>query len=388
MPRPPVFDIDPAAFHADPYPALAEMQRIGPSVSVPQLGAILVTRRDAVYTYEKQVDVFSSHQPAGLMTRLMGENMMRKDGAAHLRERRMILPAVSPRAIASHWRADFQNAVTRALNRLEGRTDFDLVAEFAMEVSAEALKTVTGLTHMDWREMDRVSRGMIAGCANYLGDPDVEAECHACTASIDRHIDAIIDEAPQREAPSLLSVMLRAGLDDAQARRNVKLAISGGQNEPRKAIAGTAWALLTHPDQRALIASGACTFGDAFEEYLRWMSPIGMSPRRIAQDAEIDGTVFKAEGRVFLMFGAANRDPAHFARPEAFDMTQDRGAALPFGAGPHFCAGAAISRTLIGEIALPRLFERFPQLQTAGPTRIEGWAFRGPVQAPVQLGTG
>ena len=60
------------------------------------------------------------------------------------------------------------------LDRIAGQADIDVVNDFAMPVSAEALKSVTGLTNMDWREMDRVSQGMIDGCANYTGDPTVE----------------------------------------------------------------------------------------------------------------------------------------------------------------------------------------------------------------------
>ena len=81
---------------------------------------------------------------------------------------------------------------------------------------------------------------------------------------------------------SLLSVQLQAGLAEEQYRANVKLAISGGQNEVRDVISGVVWALLTHPDQMALIKKGEASWLDAFEEYSRWNSPIGMSPRQVA----------------------------------------------------------------------------------------------------------
>lgn len=80
---PPVYEVDPTVFWADPYPDLARMRAEAPIARVPQLGSILITTRDLINSCEKQIDVFSSHQPRGLMTVLMGENMMRKDGAAH-----------------------------------------------------------------------------------------------------------------------------------------------------------------------------------------------------------------------------------------------------------------------------------------------------------------
>ena len=99
--------------------------------------------------------------------------------------------------------------------------------------------------------MDAWSQAMIDGIANYGGDPAIEARCHDATAKIDQAIDErlpIVREKPDR---SLLSVMLEADMPMDSLRANIKLAISGGQNEPRDAIAGAAWALLTHPDQLA-----------------------------------------------------------------------------------------------------------------------------------------
>lgn len=384
MSNAPVFNIDPKSFWQDPYPDLARMRAETPICYVPQLGATLITRRDAIFVNEKKIDVFSSDQPEGLMTLLMGQNMMRKDGAAHMAERKAIFPTVSPKTVAKVWKAQFKTATAAILDRLEPRVECDLVRDYAMPVSAEALKAITGLTNMDTDEMDRVSQGMIDGCANYTGDPKVEANCHDCTASIDRHIDAMIPILDAEPDMSLLSVQRQAGLSDEQVRANVKLAISGGQNEPRDAIAGCAWALLAHPDALARVRAGEIAWGHAFEEYARWISPIGMSPRRVAQRYELDGVTFEPEDRVFLMFGSGNRDEAVFEHPDRFDLDQDISAAISFGAGPHFCAGAWASRALIGEVALPMLFDRLPNLALDGEPRFGGWAFRGPLSAPVR----
>jgi len=383
MARPPVFEIDPPAFHADPYPALADMRRSAPICFVPQLGATLFTRRDDIFTQEKRIETFSSDQPGGLMTQLMGANMMRKDGAAHAMERKATFPAFSPRTVRDHWLAAFRAATTRILDDLSPKGTADLVADYAMPVAGEALKAITGLTNMTWREIDRTSQGMIDGISNYAGDARTEAHCRDCTASIDRHIDARIVEMNERSDMSLLSVQLQAGLPMESLRANIKLAISGGQNEPRDAIAGAAWAVLSHPDQKALIESGTASWRQVFEEYARWISPIGMSPRRVARADSVGGVEFEPEDRVFFMFGSGNRDETVFERPGDFDIRRDTSAALSFGAGPHFCAGAAASRALIADIALPMLFERLPGLRLAGDVTFAGWAFRGPLAVPV-----
>ena len=155
--------------------------------------------------------------------------------------------------------------------------------------------------------------------------------------------------------------MLRAGLPEASVRANIKLSISGGQNEPRDAIAGAVWALLAHPDQLARVLRGDVPWRRVFDEYVRWISPIAMSPRRVAQRYTVDGVTLEPEDRVFFMFGSANRDEAFFDDPDRFDLGRtDSSAHIAFGAGPHYCAGAAASKALIAEVALPACSTALP----------------------------
>ncbi|HYM30373.1 MAG TPA: cytochrome P450 [Candidatus Cybelea sp.] len=336
----PVVDVDVSAFWRDPYPKLAWLRAHAHIAFVPQLGSTLFTRRDDIYACEKQIDVFSSDQPGGLMNRLMGHNMMRKDGEAHQAERKVIFPAISPKAVKSEWLAVFQGHAARVLDALQPAGRADLCRDFALPFSAECLKSLTGLTNMRFQDMDAWSQGMIDGIANYTGDPTVEARCHAATAGIDAAIDDMIPVVSKKPDLSLLGVMLRSGMPEASVRANIKLAISGGQNEPRDAIAGTIWALLAHPRQLALAQAGGVSWLQVFEEYARWISPIGMSPRRIAKPWTYKGIAFAPEDRIFFMFGSANRDETHFARADAFDVTRDVSKSIAFGAGPHFCAGA------------------------------------------------
>ncbi len=382
----PTFDIDVDTFWADPYPALARMRADAPIAFVPQLGATLLTRRDDIASMEKRVDVLSSDQPGGLMNRLMGQNMMRKDGAAHTAERSIYYPAIAPAAVAAHWRSLFQAHADRILGSLGGAGATDLITAFALPLSAECLKSMTGLVNVRYEDMDGWSQAMIDGIANYTGDPSVEARCNVATAAIDAAIDDMLPFLRATPNPSLLSVMLEAGMPERQVRANVKLTISGGQNEPRKAIAGTIWALLSHPDQLDRVRRGEATWMQAFDEFTRWVSPIGMSPRRVAKPWTIDGVDLEPEDRVFLMFGSANRDEAHFADADRFDITRNTAKAVVFGAGPHFCAGAAAARAMVGDVAVPSAFARLEGLRLDGDVRIGGWAFRGLLTMPVAWG--
>src|SRR6266403_745856 len=370
---------------ADPYPALARMRKEAPIAFVPQLGSTVFTRRDDIFTQEKRINVFSSHQPAGLMNVLMGHNMMRKDGEAHMSERAAMFPAVSPRTVKATWSRQFQAHADRILDEVLPLGRADLCKAVAPPLSAECLKDITGLTNMRFQDMDAWSQAMIDGIANYTGNKEVEARCHAATAGIDAAIDDMIPVVSKRPNTSILSVLLAAGQPIESIRANVKLAISGGQNEPRDAISGAVWALLTHPDQLELVRDGKAKWIDAFEEYARWIAPIGMSPRRVAKSWHYAGIDFEPEDRVFFMFGSANRDEACFGDPDRFDITRDTAKSIAYGAGPHYCAGAFASRARVADVALPSLFSRLKglRLDASKPVRIGGWAFRGLLNLPV-----
>lgn len=383
MAAPPIIQVNPQKFWQDPYPVLAEMRATSPICFVPELNAVLFTRRDDISECEKNIEVFSSSQPEGLMTKLMGENMMRKDGEAHFTERKQIFPAVSPKTVRDHWKEKFAEHVSRILEEIKPRGECNLVHEFAMPVSAEAMKTMTGITQIKAEELDKASQAMIDGCSNYTGDPEIEAHCNEMTAFLDKSIDERVEELKSNPDMSILGVLLQTDQPMSSIRANIKLTISGGQNEPRDAIAGCTWALLTNREQLALINDGQASWLQAFEEYARWISPIGMSPRQIAKDYRYYGIDLELGQRIFFMFSSGNRDEAIFDQPDGFNITRDTSKSISFGAGPHFCAGAAASRTLIAEVALPMLFEALPNLQLKEDVKFGGWAFRGPLNMNV-----
>ena len=385
MAAPPRFDIDLAAAQRDPYPIYRELQARAPIAYVPSLDAIVMTRHADISACERKIKVFSSHQPGGLMNQLMGQNLMRKDGREHRTERNVIYPTVSRETVVDTWRHRFQAEADRLLDGIADKGRADLVKDFALPLSGEALKAITGLENITYSEMDAWSQAMMDGIANYAGDPEIEARCHDATAKIEAAIDEMTPQLEGAPNMSMLSMLLRSELPVESLRANIKLAISGGQNEPRDAIAGTAWALLTHPDQLARVVIGEVPWRQVFEEYARWISPIGMSPRRCAQPFQRNGVDIAPEQRVFFLFGAANRDPEVFDAPNNFDIGRDTSKSIAFGAGPHFCAGAWASRALIADVALPTLFRRLPGLQLASDqaTQFIGWVFRGPESVPV-----
>ena len=110
-------------FSQDPYPTLSKLRKKAPISFVPQLGAILLSKHGDIFVCEKNISVFSSVQPDGLMTRLMGQNMMRKDGEEHKKERHIIFPTTSPKTTQNVWKQKFVNHTKKILDNLSGQQE-------------------------------------------------------------------------------------------------------------------------------------------------------------------------------------------------------------------------------------------------------------------------
>jgi cytochrome P450 len=143
--------------------------------------------------------------------------------------------------------------------------------------------------------------------------------------------------------------------------------------------------LLSRPDVTAALPGNEELALDCVHEILRCESPVQFLTRAAPEDVELAGVPVPKDGVVLLLIGAANRDPSRFSDPDTFEPGREKLISLGFGAGPHYCVGAAVSRAE-GRIALPRLFERFPKLALAGQPVGTGSLFlRGMQSVPVTL---
>lgn len=169
-------------------------------------------------------------------------------------------------------------------------------------------------------------------------------------------------------------------------RANIKLAISGGINEPQHTVTNGVWALSSHPDQLDLVRERPSGFLDAFDEVVRVYPPIHLTVKKsVAHDIELGGVRVPGGSSVISFFYAGNRDPEQFENPTVFDVTRERRPGLTFGIGAHGCAGAHIAKAAVGGAAWPMLYERLGGLRAIDPEahQQEGWVFRRLPELPV-----
>ncbi len=165
--------------------------------------------------------------------------------------------------------------------------------------------------------------------------------------------------------------------------------LAAGYESTASQIVNFTYALLTHPDQLALLRSRPELMPGAVEELMRWVPLLAVAdvlPRYALEDVELSGGTVPAGDPVLLAKHAANRDPRRYDEPDRLDITREAQGELGFGHGAHHCLGAPLARMDI-QTALTALLERFPGLRLAVPEADLQWksgmAIRGPVALPI-----
>jgi cytochrome P450 len=122
------------------------------------------------------------------------------------------------------------------------------------------------------------------------------------------------------------------------------LMVIAGNETTRNSISGGMLALCENPAEKQKLVEDPSRIPVGVEEILRWVSPVNHMRRTATRDTEIRGTKISKGDKIVLWYGAANRDPEIFDRPQIFDVTRDPNPHVAFGIGEHFCLGARLAR--------------------------------------------
>jgi hypothetical protein len=372
----------------DPYPIFRRLREIAPAVFVEAAKLTLVTRFDDITRIERDPATYSADNPASLVNKVMGPTFMRKDGAEHAIGRKAIEPSFRPATIREHWAPKFTTISERLIDSLHDIGGADLFTALAAPMASLTLMEMIGFEPMPWQRLAEWSQALIDGAGNYADDAGIEGKAMQAGADVDAAIEAVLDHHRSNPNPSILSSMVNADPPTPiePIRANIKVIIGGGLNEPRDAILTLVLGLLENPAQKASVLARPELWPAALEEAVRWISPIGMYPRRVTRSVDLSGVTLPENLQIGLCVGAANRDEPRFPDPDRFDVSRPKQSHLAFGAGPHFCAGTWVSRLTVGKIVAPMLFERLRNLRLRddAPPVVRGWVFRGPVSLPVR----
>ncbi len=238
----------------------------------------------------------------------------------------------------------------------------DLVRTFALPVPSLVICELLGVPYASHEDFQRWTHTMISAESSPEESTAAEAALTAFLADI---------VAAKRAEPTddvLSGVIAAGGLTDEEALGIAQLLLVAGHETTSGMLSLGTLALLSHPEQLALLRDNPALVDGAVEELLRYLgiAQFDVGVRAATEDVMLGGRLIRAGESVSLSFAAANRDPAVFEDPDTLDITRPPGGHVAFGHGAHACLGQQLARVEL-RIAFPALLRRFPGLRLAVP---------------------
>jgi len=297
-------------------------------------------------------------------------NMM--DDPRHHRIRRLVTPAVSPRALA-RFESELRARTAAILDAAAaGRCDF--LVDVAVELPLQAIAILMGVPEADRHDL-------LAWTSATLTYDDRELGAHSArsqeaAAAMAAYGTDLLGRKRREGGTDILATVTGAVVEgddgatgplaEAELLMFFHLLVAAGSETTRNAIAlGTA-ALAERPEQWDLLRRHPETVPGAVEEILRWSSPTLYNRRTATAPVELGGRAIAAGDKVTLWWASANRDEAVFDDPFRFDATRTPNPHLAFGHRAHFCLGATLARMEI-RVMLEGMLERFEAVTLEGP---------------------
>src|ERR1700722_19190174 len=359
-------------FYADPYPTYAALREFEPVKRMPN-GSWFLTRYDDLVTAYKSTKLFSSDKKrefapkygASLLYEHHTTSLVFNDPPAHTRVRRLIMGALSPRAIAE-MEGDLIRLVDGLLDRLAAKGKFDLIGDFATAIPIEVIGNLLDVPHEE-REPLRDWSLAILGALEPVISPEIFARGNTAVKEFLSYLEVLVErrrEKPGNPDRDVLTRLIQGEdngerLTEKELLHNCIFLLNAGHETTTNLIGNGLVALTAHPAQKKRLIENPAMIKTAVEEILRFESSNQLGNRMTTEPVELGGITLAAGTPVTLCIGAANRDPKQFSDPENLDIGRTPNRHLAFATGAHQCAGMALAR-LEGAIAISRFLARFP----------------------------
>jgi cytochrome P450 len=355
---------EPAAFYRR---LLAE----APVWRIPGSAIVVVSSFAAVSEVVTRTDDFSSNLRALLYRGPRGmpellpfdvgiQSLATADPPTHTAHRRTVFPELVARRMAA-LRPEIEALARAHVSRALAKRGFEVMNELANPIP---IRIVSGLIGFSSADPDRLLAAAFDSTDMIAATRSLE-EIHAAmarTAEVMGWISDQLQHAADHGADGILGVMGTAVADgslefgDGLAILHTLLSAGG---ESTTSLLGNAIHLLAlDQDLQARLRAQPALVEPFIEEALRLESPFRHHLRHVPRATELRGVEIDAGSTMLLMWGAANRDPAEYDRPD--EVVLDRPTPkhhLAFGRGIHFCVGAPLAR-LEAQVVLTELLAR------------------------------
>ena len=388
----PEIDLDPfsMAFFDDPYPGHGAVREAGPVVRLPAIGSFGVGRHAEVQRMLLDWEVFVSSRGVGIRDYvvhppLRGPSMiLETDPPLHTTRRAVLNKALAP-GVVRGLRPVFEAAAATLVERLLGRGEIDGIVDIAEAYPLGVFPDALG--------MPPEGRENLLPFGNFVFNsmgPD-NALLQASLAELPPLAEwATRQSQRDRLRPGSIGMLIHEAADAGEISHDeapllVRALLSAGVDTTVNGLGAALFNLARHPGEWAKLHADPGLARGAFEEAVRFESPVQTFFRTTSRQTELGGVELPEGSKVLMFLAAANRDPRKFADPERFDITRNAAGHVGFGAGIHMCVGQVLAR-LEGEAMLAALARRVRLVEMTGaPVRRYNNTLRGLKALPLRL---
>jgi 4-methoxybenzoate monooxygenase (O-demethylating) len=385
-------DLDPFSrdFLSDPYPGFTQMLDAGPVVWLSAYSMLGVARYEQVRKVLSDWETFSSARGVGMADFVrhgrfrLPSIILEVDPPHHTRARAALGKALS-QPVMRRLRESFTAAAEEMVERLVTRGAFDGVADLARAYPLLVFPPALGM------RPDHVDLLLPYGDLVFNSFGPANDLFQAAAPLAKQAFPIIEDEALRKNlSPDGFGCILYQCADsgdvtEEEAHKLVRSLLTAGVDTTVNAIGAALHALARFPDQYAKLHAHPELARAAFEEALRFESPVQTFFRTAAKPAELDGVQIEEGAKMLMFLGAANRDPRKWDNPDAFDIERNASGHVALGAGIHLCVGRLLAR-LEGEVVLAALAKRVKRLWIDGePKRQLNNTLRGLASLPLRV---
>jgi cytochrome P450 len=386
-------------FYADPYPTYRALREHEPVKRLPN-GSYFLTRYDDLVGAYKSTRIFSSDKKKEFLPKYGDSplyehhttSLVFNDPPAHSRVRRLIMGALSPRAIAG-MEPDLIVLVERLLDTIAAKGEVDLIGDFAAAIPIEVIGNLLDVPQAEREPLRGWSLAILGALEPVIG-PEAFARGNTAVKDFLGYLETLVKRRrakpgnPERDVLTRLIQGENDGerLTEKELLHNCIFLLNAGHETTTNLIGNGLVALSANPAQKTRLIEHPDIIKTAVEEILRFESSNQLGNRMTTEPVELGGVMLAAGTPVTLCIGAANRDPKQFVDPENLDIGRTPNRHLAFGTGAHQCAGMALAR-LEGAIAISQFLARFPHYALNGlPLRGGRVRFRGFLSVPCAVG--
>lgn len=374
-------------FLANPYPAYETLRSLGPVFRIERYDVWAMAGYAEVESALKDWKTFISGEGvglAGMNPALPKPLTLQIDPPEHDKGRRVLSRTLSP-GIARRLRETFQKEAEAKIAELVERGTFDAISDLAEAYPMKVFPDAIGI-RSDGREKLLAWSTFVFN--SFGPDNDVLASSRQEGLAAQSWImDCCARSALRADG---LGMMIYQAADEGEiteqeATHLVRPFLTAGIDTTVNGIGNALLALATHPDQYLKLRQKPELARNAFEEALRYDSPVQTFFRTTSRGVEIGGDVIPPHRKVLLFMASANRDPSRWCNPDGFDIERSATGHVGFGAGIHACVGQMIAR-LEGELILSELARRVKTIELTGePRRMLNNSLRGLKSMPVRV---